>query len=275
MSGQLEYPEGISTASHMELYPQNYIGGNVKNPYQHLGIICLPICDNISELISNDYEISADATDIMSALSAALGQNITEMIGILGRSASQQTGISNMNANVNQMYKGSAPRAFAFRWVMSPNSETESNNIREIVRSLKYYTAPIISDGTVYHRFLADLTYKSLNSVADGTSAFAKATDIKQLDSADKIIRDLAESARNIKFLSSPPVWDIKIRHNEKILFVMERCVCKSLSISYSEGPFRAFRNGTPEKITIELQLEEKTFTTADEVLGRFSEAMF
>lgn len=272
--GQLEYPERISEASHMELYPQNYVGGDV-NPFQHLGIICLPICDNIGEIISNDYEMTADATDIMSALSAALGQNITEMIGVLGRSESQKTGISNMNANINQMYKGSAPRAFAFRWVMSPNSETESKNIRQITQCLKYYTAPMVSDGTIYHRFLSDLTASALNGLADGANALSKATDYQKFDDGGKLARGLAKSAQDIKFLSSPPVWDINIRHNGNLLFVMDKCVCKSLNISYSEGAFRAFRNGTPEKITIEMQLEEKSFTTADKVLERFSRAMF
>lgn len=281
----LEYPLGIyeqgstitlvPTFRHTE-FNKEFLADSKIQTTDMKGAIHLPIPAALNETITNEWETALNTNSLAELVVAQVGVKLADALGMFGRKAQVSSGISNVNADIIQLYKGSAPREFQFAWTLLPESQEEALEIRKIIKTLKYFSSPSLVSGHSIIRTVAAVadsvahplrTLKSGIAVASGPSG----EEVDGTKESSKVVRN---ENINLSFLSYPATWDIILEYHApsggKVkIFEILQCVNTSLVINYNDGEsFNFYRDGTPMKITIETSWRETRILTTDKLEG-------
>jgi len=280
--GSLEYPKNvyehgstltlIPTVRHVEFNKEKLNDSKIQTTSK--GAIHLPIPPALSETINNEWESALNTNSIAELIVAQVGVKLSDALGMFGRRAQVNSGISNVNADIVQLYKGSQPREFQFQWTLLPESQEEALEIRKIIKALKYYCSPSLAEGTKIVKTiaaLADSVTHLKRVVKDGVQRFPGpgGEEVEGGKEPTPIIRN---ENINLSFLSYPATWDIQIEYQSpsggKVkIFEILQCVNTALTITYNEGDsFNFYRDGTPIKISIDSTWRETRIFTTDKL---------
>lgn len=261
----LEFPSGISNTIHLALTPVQIVrdksaGGDPAEAKVKAimlgGAFFLPVPMNLSEAISNDFETVSDPSDILGAVATAIGINLTELTGIIGRKSMIESGMSNVNAEIAQLYKGSAPREFSWNWVFAPQNHKEADDLRKILFTMKFFNSPSIGAGT------------SITLTVDKVMEFIAKLGVRAAELLSG--QHINEQHVSSRFLGYPSAWDIQLKFvtNGKSMKIMhvQRCVCTAMNITYSDEDFLVYRDGMPKKISVSCTFREMSFFTRDKL---------
>ena len=150
-----------------------------------------------------------------SAAAGALGANITPD-QLLARTTGEI-----LNPNLELLFNGPTLRSFRFSFKMTPRSQEEADEIKNIIRCFKQNMAPKVGSGNA-----------AINKAGGGNT-----------------------------FLRTPNVFELRYRQGageHKFLNRFKQCFLENISVNYTaDGTYATYPDGTPVSMVMDLSFKE------------------
>lgn len=182
-----------------------------------------------------------------------LGQSLIGAVPIVnsvvaaGAGAARVAGQGIVNPKVDVLYANSDLREFQFDFFMAPSSKEESDEMQNIIRILRKFSAPEVT----------------------GMAGEAFTGLVNQFGTAG-----LAEQLKTGFWFVPPAEFEIKFRHiadgqqvENPNLPKIARCVLKKVIVNYTQqGEFSTFQDGSPTSAQLTLQFREMRVISQQDV---------
>ena len=152
---------------------------------------------------------------LASQAAGMLGANITPS-QLLARTQGEI-----LNPNMELLFNGPTLRSFRFSFKMTPRSQTEANEIKNIIRCFKQNMAPKVGSGNA-----------AINEAGGGNT-----------------------------FLRTPNVFELRYRQGageHNFLNKFKQCFLENISVNYTaDGTYATYPDGTPVSMVMDLSFKE------------------
>ena len=152
---------------------------------------------------------------LASSAAGMLGANITPA-QLLARTQGEI-----LNPNMELLFNGPTLRSFRFSFKMTPRSQTEADEIKNIIRCFKQNMAPKVGSGNA-----------AINKAGGGNT-----------------------------FLRTPNVFELRYRQGageHKFLNRFKQCFLENISVNYTaDGTYATYPDGTPVSMVMDLSFKE------------------
>jgi hypothetical protein len=172
-------------------------------------------------------------------------------LGMLGISPSGSGVLPGMlgtaiNPKVEVLYRNTDLRRFQFNFLFAPTSKSETDTMKEIIKTLRYHSAPELVNG---------------GSGADLLGGYRTVQSQSQYLTTGGLFLAPSEFLIDFKFNGKPNEWLPKIG----------RCIIERIDVNYTPlGEFSTFSNGAPVSAMLTVVFREMKVVDKQNINGGF-----